>query len=156
MINVKLHGLNTVMLCFSLAILITSIATSSWGCGRLFDQCQQSLGRDVSIGITFALILGCVCLLVVIFMDLVGYCVGSLTYSWNYVILRLCLLFLGTGILVTGLFIFTARYGKIWSFLGAVIGATFVVQITLMNMEALRCRTRPIPLEMTQREVVAS
>ncbi|THD29033.1 hypothetical protein FGIG_11041 [Fasciola gigantica] len=147
---IEIRRLATILLGLAVGLVIIGLATSSWGCGSLFEGCQRGYYKDAAIAVLILLIIGVVCLAIVFILDLVGLCSDVFVVSAGYLTTRFIFLYLGSTVLLIGVLVFTGSIGHAWSYFIATVGCVFAMQVAILAILSSRCVTTTT----TQRVVV--
>jgi len=136
-----MRRLTAALLGIAVACIIVALATSSWGCGNLFEGCtdRRFHDRDAMIAVAALLVIGLACLIVVFIIDLVLLC--STTVLSGTITARFVLLYIGAALTLIAVIIFTARRSQMWSFFLAVIGAIIAVIVSILAIMSSKCVT---------------
>ncbi|VDN13063.1 unnamed protein product [Dibothriocephalus latus] len=136
----EMRRLTATLLGNAIAAIISALAIPHWGCGNLIEDCTRGYDRAAIIAVAALLIIGLVFLIVVFIIDLVLIC--SSTVPPGLITARFILLYLGTGLILIAVIVFTARRNGLWSYFLAVIGSIFAVVVAILAIMTSRCVTR--------------
>ncbi|CAH8456950.1 unnamed protein product [Dicrocoelium dendriticum] len=135
----EIRRLSVALLALSVGLIIAGLATSSWGCGNLFEECQNHGERTAVVSVIILLLLGLVCLSIVLLLDLVSLCSDTFSTQAGYLTTRFVLLYLGSGCLLAGILVFTGLVSHRWSYFAATVGCVFALQVALLAILSSRC-----------------
>merc|ERR1711872_1129207 len=103
-----LRKITTIFLSVAVGLIIFALVTDFWTCGTLFNDCKNKYNEVVTAFIAL-LIIGGVCLVIVVILDLIGLCSKRLTEKTGYVLSRFVLLYVSAACLLTAVLLFTAK-----------------------------------------------
>uniref|UniRef100_A0A0X3P9R0 Neutral sphingomyelinase n=1 Tax=Schistocephalus solidus TaxID=70667 RepID=A0A0X3P9R0_SCHSO len=135
----EMRRLTATLLGIAVTAIILALALPHWGCGNLIENCPRGYDRDAIIAVAALLIIGLACLLVVFIIDLVLIC--SSVVPAGLLTARFVLLYLGAGLILIAVIVFTAKRNALWSYFLAVIGAIFAVLVAILAIMSSRCVT---------------
>ncbi len=133
--NTAMRKLSVGLLLTAITAIIIALAISDWRNGLAFGG--GSYDKEAMVAVTFLIILGVACLIIVLILDIVMLCqnvipAGMLTA-------RFIILYLGAALLLTGVLVFTARSGRQWPYFLTIVGTVFAVLVAIIAAISCRC-----------------
>ncbi|CAH8598840.1 unnamed protein product [Schistosoma turkestanicum] len=138
---IDLRRLGVSLLCITVSLSITSLITGFWDCGNLFSACQQTTFRETVSAVAGLIILGTVCLLIIILLDVVALCSNVFASRAAYTTVRFIILYLGAAALLIGILMYTALVGHQWSYFFTVTGTALATQVAILAIMSSKCVT---------------
>lgn len=121
----------------AIAFIIIALAINSWHNGLGFG----GFGRDdAMVAVTFLIIIGLVCLIVVFLMDIVMLCQTAVPVGM--ITARFVMLYIGVVLILIGILVFTAKRGTLWSYFLVVVGAVFAILVAILAAVSSKCVSR--------------
>ncbi|CAL8077504.1 unnamed protein product [Calicophoron daubneyi] len=137
--RLEFRHLSIILLGLAIILIILGLATPSWRCGSLFTSCQHYADSAAVIVVITTLLIALFCLIAVFIIDIMDLCSYAPAHQSPVLLARYVLVFIGLGLLLVGLFVYTGKVGWDWSYLAVTVGIVFVFQVTIMALVTCRC-----------------
>uniref|UniRef100_A0A5K3EJY7 MARVEL domain-containing protein n=1 Tax=Mesocestoides corti TaxID=53468 RepID=A0A5K3EJY7_MESCO len=133
-----MRRLAAALLGIAIALIIIALAISDWRNGMAFGG--SSYDKEAMIAVTFLIIIGLICLLIVFILDMVMLCQTAVPAGT--ITARFVILYIGVALITIGVLVFTARRGGLWPYFLVVVGAVFAILVAILAAVSSKCVSR--------------
>lgn len=131
----EMRRLTAALLGLAIVFIIIALAISDWRNGLAFGG--YNYDKEAMIAVTFLIIIGLICLIVVFILDIVMLCQS--TVPAGMLTARFVILYVGVSLIMIGVLVFTARRGGLWPYFLVVVGTVFACLVAILAAVYSRC-----------------
>lgn len=131
----EMRKLTVSLLGIAIAMIIIALAISDWRNGLAFGG--SSYDKEAMVAVTFLIIIGLICLIIVFILDIVMLCQSAIPAGMMTA--RFVILYIGVALIMIGVLVFTSKRGGLWPYFLVVVGMVFAVLVAILAAVYSRC-----------------
>ncbi len=133
-----MRKLSAALLGIAIAVIIIALAISDWSRGLAFNGAYHD--KDAMTAVTFLIIIGLICLIIVFILDVVMLCQTAVPAGM--ITARFVMLYIGVVLIMIGVLVYTARRGGYWPYFLVVVGTVFAILVAILAAVSSKCVSR--------------
>ncbi|VDO10225.1 unnamed protein product [Rodentolepis nana] len=131
----EMRKLTVALLGIAIAMIIIALAISDWRNGLAFGG--SSYDKEAMVAVTFLIIIGLICLIIVFILDIVMLCQS--TVPAGMMTARFVILYIGVALIMIGVLVYTSKRGGLWPYFLVVVGMVFASLVAILAAVYSRC-----------------